>query len=53
VWAIFQPFLESARLRESMETYTPGSWGPGAADALLGREGRFWHNPPPRRQGES
>jgi glucose-6-phosphate 1-dehydrogenase len=52
-WAICQPFLESARLRESMETYTPGSWGPGAADALLGREGRFWHNPPPRRQGES
>lgn len=44
-WAIVQPLLESAALRDAIETYHPGSWGPPAADALLAREGRAWHNP--------
>jgi glucose-6-phosphate 1-dehydrogenase len=24
--------------------YAPGSWGPAAADSLLGRDGRWWIN---------
>ncbi len=28
-----------------LQTYAPGSWGPAAADDLLGRDGRWWvHN---------
>lgn len=45
-WSICQPFLVSARLREQIEEYQPGSWGPAGADAMLSREGRSWHNPP-------
>lgn len=44
-WAICQPLLDSRTLRESIETYEPGSWGPAGADALLARDGRAWHNP--------
>jgi glucose-6-phosphate 1-dehydrogenase len=44
-WRIVQPFLESPRLRESIETYEPGSWGPAGADELLRRERREWVNP--------
>jgi glucose-6-phosphate 1-dehydrogenase len=44
-WAICQPLLESRSLRDRIEIYAPGSWGPAGADALLAREGRAWHNP--------
>jgi glucose-6-phosphate 1-dehydrogenase len=44
-WRIVQPFLESRHLRESIEDYAPGSWGPPRADELLSREGRRWYNP--------
>lgn len=46
-WRAVMPFLgeDSAPLRRSMAAnYQPGSWGPKAADDLLGREGRAWHN---------
>jgi glucose-6-phosphate 1-dehydrogenase len=43
-WRIVQPFLESRHLRDSIETYAPGSWGPRGADDLLRREGREWFN---------
>jgi glucose-6-phosphate 1-dehydrogenase len=46
-WRICQPFLESPPLRASIQDYAPGSWGPQAADALLARDGRRWHNPRP------
>ncbi|HYE03358.1 MAG TPA: glucose-6-phosphate dehydrogenase [Phycisphaerales bacterium] len=46
-WRICQPFLDDRRLRESLETYEPGSWGPAAADALIARAGARWHNPRP------
>jgi glucose-6-phosphate 1-dehydrogenase len=42
---ICEPFLRSDRLRTQMQTYAPGSWGPPAADELLARDGRRWHNP--------
>ena len=44
-WAICQPLLDSQELRDSIETYEPGGWGPAGAAALLGRDGRHWHNP--------
>jgi glucose-6-phosphate 1-dehydrogenase len=43
-WLICQPLLESRALRDSIQAYAPGSWGPAAADELLAREGRSWHN---------
>ena len=46
-WAICQPFLESDPLRRSIEEYAPGSWGPAAAERLMQRDGRQWHNPRP------
>ncbi len=44
-WRVCQPFLESSRFRESIETYASGSWGPRGSDELLARDGRRWHNP--------
>jgi glucose-6-phosphate 1-dehydrogenase len=46
-WRICQPFLDSRKLRQGIQAYKPGSWGPPGADAMLGRVGRRWHNPPP------
>ena len=48
-WRIVQPFLDSSRLREGIETYESGSWGPGRADAIIAAEHGRWHNP---RTGE-
>ena len=47
-WRAVMPFVgpESEPLRRSIyASYAPGSWGPEAADALLARDGRRWHNP--------
>ncbi len=46
-WRICEPFIKSDELRASIETYKPGTWGPPAADLLLARDGREWHNPRP------
>jgi len=46
-WRAVEPFLGGAsrRLREGIQAnYAPGSWGPKAADELLRRTGRAWHN---------
>lgn len=44
-WKIVQPFLDSQRLRQGLETYEPGSWGPTRADEIIAAEGARWHNP--------
>lgn len=44
-WKIVQPTLDSKQVRQSIETYGAGTWGPRAADELLARDGRRWHNP--------
>ncbi len=44
-WRICQPFLDSRAVRSAIETYTPGSWGPPGSDALLAKDGAWWHNP--------
>jgi len=46
-WTAVQPFLNgaSAGIRKDIHAnYAPGSWGPDAADELLARSGRAWHN---------
>lgn len=44
-WRICEPFLRHTGIREGIETYAPGSWGPPGADLMLARDGREWHNP--------
>lgn len=44
-WRVIDPILQSSRVRDAIETYEPGSWGPAGADELLARDGRAWHNP--------
>jgi glucose-6-phosphate 1-dehydrogenase len=44
-WQICQPLLDSGQLRDRIEEYAPGTWGPPGADAILARDGRAWHNP--------
>ncbi|MFV0434751.1 MAG: glucose-6-phosphate dehydrogenase [Leucobacter sp.] len=45
-WRILDPVEEFwAELPDSLEQYTPGSWGPRSADALLERDGRSWRRP--------
>jgi glucose-6-phosphate 1-dehydrogenase len=42
-WSVVEPILQAARERSGpLATYTVGSDGPAAADALLAREGRQW-----------
>jgi glucose-6-phosphate 1-dehydrogenase len=47
-WRCMMPFLgeQSAAIRKGIRAnYEQGSWGPKAADELMKREGRAWHNP--------
>jgi glucose-6-phosphate 1-dehydrogenase len=34
----------------TLPSYAAGTWGPTEADALLGRDGRYWRNPQNERQ---
>ena len=46
-WRAVMPFVGPASdaLRAGIAgNYAPGSWGPPAADELLARDGRAWHN---------
>ncbi len=45
-WAYITKILDAWREAppEGFPNYSPGSWGPGAADELLTRERRFWRN---------
>ncbi len=44
-WRLCQPLIESDSLRKGIETYSPGTWGPSNANAILAADGRAWHNP--------
>ena len=48
-WNIVQPVLDywKNNPQSDLPNYPIGSWGPPAADALLARENRHWHNPKP------
>jgi glucose-6-phosphate 1-dehydrogenase len=43
-WRIVDPVVEAWAGR-APEPYAAGSWGPEAADALIERDGRRWHQP--------
>lgn len=45
-WKILDPIEEYWASQEGpLEQYSPGSWGPASADALLQRDGRVWRRP--------
>lgn len=46
-WATVQPILDVWSAPESppLFPYEAGSWGPGAADAMIERDGRAWRRP--------
>ena len=46
-WNVVQPVLDYWRdnPQDDLPNYAAGTWGPEAADEMLGREGRVWHNP--------
>ena len=45
-WKVVMPILESWQNRISVDfpNYSPGSWGPEEADAMIARDGRSWIN---------
>jgi len=48
-WKIIMPILETweNRIPQDFPNYSPDSWGPDDADALIARDGRTWINLPP------
>ncbi|HZO89179.1 MAG TPA: glucose-6-phosphate dehydrogenase [Chthonomonadaceae bacterium] len=48
-WTILEPLLDiwqATKPFQPFPNYASGTWGPAAADALIARDGRAWHNPP-------
>jgi glucose-6-phosphate 1-dehydrogenase len=45
-WRVIDSVLQGWNTEDAplLATYAPGSWGPSAADELLGRNGRFWRH---------
>lgn len=46
-WQIVTPVLEAwqSSPASSFPNYPSGTWGPSAADLLIAKDGRSWHNP--------
>jgi glucose-6-phosphate 1-dehydrogenase len=46
-WRIVQPVLDywDQFPQDDLPNYAAGTWGPSAADVMLARDGRGWHNP--------
>lgn len=44
-WQILDPVLEHWAATGTPEPYPAGTWGPPAADAMIGRTGRSWRRP--------
>jgi len=46
-WRIVQPVLDywKENPQDDLPNYAAGTWGPSAADVMLARAGRHWHNP--------
>ncbi|MCD6639825.1 MAG: glucose-6-phosphate dehydrogenase [Nocardioides sp.] len=44
-WKILDPVLERWARKGKPEPYSPGSWGPESAMAMLERDGRAWRRP--------
>ena len=46
-WGVLEPIMDiwsATRPFQPFPNYASGTWGPPAADALLTRDGRSWHN---------
>ncbi len=45
-WRIIMPIIEAWESREPVDfpNYSPGSWGPEDAEALIARDGHNWVN---------
>jgi glucose-6-phosphate 1-dehydrogenase len=43
-WEIIQPILDAWQTRPPVDfpNYSPGSWGPEDAEALIAKDGRHW-----------
>jgi glucose-6-phosphate 1-dehydrogenase len=46
-WRVVQPVLDywASNPQDDLPNYAAGTWGPSAADILLARDNRRWHNP--------
>jgi glucose-6-phosphate 1-dehydrogenase len=47
-WSVVEPLLDIWKATKPFQpfpNYASGTWGPPAAEALLTRDGRVWHNP--------
>ncbi len=46
-WRVVQPVLDywAANPQDDLPNYAAGTWGPSAADIMLARDNRRWHNP--------
>ena len=46
-WNAAQPVLDywAEHPDPTLPNYEPGTWGPKAADEMMHRDGRYWHNP--------
>jgi glucose-6-phosphate 1-dehydrogenase len=51
-WEVVMPILEVWRARKPMDfpNYSPGSWGPEDAEALIARDGHNWINLPAKHK---
>lgn len=45
-WRIVQPVLDywAENPQDDLPNYAAGTWGPSAADVMMARDGRHWHN---------
>ncbi len=46
-WSAVQPVLDywNDNPQDDLPNYNAGTWGPSAADIMMARDGRYWHNP--------
>jgi glucose-6-phosphate 1-dehydrogenase len=44
-WKILDPIEQFWATQGQPEQYSPGTWGPSSADALMARDGRVWRRP--------
>lgn len=51
-WEVIQPIMDSWKTRTPVDfpNYTPGSWGPEDAEALIAKDGRHWTTLPKEKQ---
>ncbi len=53
-WKVVMPIIEVWQERKPVDfpNYSPGSWGPEDAEALIARDGHNWITVPPKSKSE-